>query len=212
MLVGVTLALWNRPTTQLVAGPSRHPGDQVVTTDLGPLDEADIRAQLAGCRRDEYPPVDEVLYARRLTNVQESIRSVIDRNTDGQVTLCSGAGYGATRGDERGYRPSGRYPVVPLTEIASAGWRPDQATSTPVSATDYVTSQPVAAAQDVVTVQLRAVVEGRPGPWFVGTVHNGFVIVPLVEAGPVPLDGHGTPEITFERRAVDRDGRLVAVK
>lgn len=38
------------------------------------------------------------------------------------------------------------------------------------------------------------------------------MIVPLVEDGPIPLSAHEEPQISFERRAVDRDGRLVAVK
>lgn len=212
VLLGVTFAVWNRPATQLVAGPAPNPADLVVSTDLGPLDAVETEAQLADCRRDEHAPVEEVLYARRLTDGTSSIRSVIYRNTEGQITLCSGNLYGPTRGAERAYRPSERYPVMPLTGIASAGWLPDQTTSTPTIATDYETFQPFAAADDVATVQLRAVVEGRPGPWFVGTVVNGFVIVPLVAAGPVPLDAHGEPQLTFERRGVDGNGRLVAVK
>lgn len=82
----------------------------------------------------------------------------------------------------------------------------------PTSARDYATGQLFAAAPDVATVQLRALVDGQPGAWFSGQVHEGYVYVPLLEAGPVPLDDQGGPQVKFERRAFDRDGAPVRIK
>ncbi|WP_375432243.1 hypothetical protein [uncultured Friedmanniella sp.] len=214
LLIGSGFLVWTRTTPPLTAAPApvSTADDVIVDTDRGPLTESETQAALTSCLRPEDPAVDTVISARGLTDGHEWFPWVAYRNVDDQVVLCSKRLSGPTYGGERKYRPSDRYPVVRVTGMAAASWRPDQTSANPTVATDYSTVQFFAASTDVATVQLRAVADGVAGAWFTGEVHDGYVFVPLFEAGPVPLDSHGEPTLTFERRAFDRNGLLVAIK
>lgn len=215
LLVGVGFAVWTRAEQGVVAAPlppvSTY-GDRVVTTDRGPLTEAQTTKMLALCVRREDPAVREIISARRLSDGHTAFPWVVYRNADGQVVLCSKRLTGPTYAGERKFRPSTRYPVVPVGGMNEGGWTPDQSTASPTTATGYSTSQFFAAGPQVATVQLRVVVEGVPGAWFTGEVHAGYVYVPLFEPGPVPLDPHGEPKVSFERRALDFSGSPVTIK
>jgi len=96
--------------------------------------------------------------------------------------------------------------------VAAASWLPDQTSASPTVATNYSTVQFFAASSHVASVELRAVTRGVAGAWFAGEVHDGYVLVPLFEPGPVALNSHGEPEVSFERRAFDLHGSAVAIK
>lgn len=214
LLVGSGFLVWTRTSPPLMAAPApvSTADDLVVHTDLGRLTKSQTDTTLASCLRPEDPAVDTVISARRLTDDHDPFPWVAYRNVDHQVVLCSKRLNGPTYGGERKYRPTDRYPVVRVTGMASGSWRPDQGSTNPTKATDYSTVQFFAAGPDVATVQLRAVINGVAGAWFTGEVHDGYVFVPLFEAGPVPLDPNGEPQVSFERRAFDLNGSLVAIK
>ena len=214
LLAGAGFGVWFRVDHGVVAAPAPVStyGDQIISADLGPLTESQTRITLAGCVRPENPAVQEVLAARWLSDGHAPFRWVLYRNADDQVVLCSKRITGPTYAGVRGHRPSDRYPVVALGGDLASGWLPDQDVPEPTSATDYTTAQFFAAGPDVETVQLRLVVNSVPGPWFSGDVHSGYVFLPAFEPGPVPLDKHGEPQVTVERRAFDHAGLAVAIR
>lgn len=214
VLVGSGFLVWTRTSAPLVAAPAPigRAGDPVIETDLGPLTQSQSRTTLATCRRRENPAAGQIISARRLTDGRKPFSWVAYRNADDQVAVCSDRLSGPTYGGDPTFRPSPQYPVVGLGGMVTASWLPDQTTTNPTTATEYSTAQFFAAGTEVATVQLRAVTSGQAGAWFAGSVHNGFVFVPLFDAGPVPLNSHGEPELTFERRAFDGSGSPVSIR
>jgi hypothetical protein len=214
VLVGSGFLVWSRISPPMTAAPVpiSTAGDVVVDTDLGPLTESQTQTTLDSCRRPDDPAVDQVISARRLTDGQNAFPWVAYRNVDDQVVLCSDRLAGPTYGGERKYRPSHAYPVVSVTGMAAASWVPDQTSASPTAATNYSTVQFFAASSHVASVQLRAMIDGVAGAWFAGEVHDGYVLVPLFEPGPLALNSEGEPKVSFERRAFDINGFAVAIK
>ena len=194
------------PTFAGPADPTSGPTSptDVFRTDRGPLSPEEVPAYVTYCAGEAGTTAEGVVsrYARRLTNGRSDLVLVVIRLRDGREQVC-GQSSGGLLGEqfpEDG--PGDRSPVVVF--LGSQG----------LGADGYETNFEYAAQAGVARVQVRAVVRGKPQPWFEAEVHDGLAFLPMVNPGRFvwPVDEDRPRSVRFEHRAYDADGRKVPVR
>lgn len=219
---GVGLHLGLEVTTRTVlANPAvapPHTDQDPVVTDLGPLSADRRRTLVAACTDGADPsPVVQVHYARSASDgSREAPRSAaVVEDRRGEYRLCVSptvapdvantmlSGYGpGVLGPGGDLTPTrGR----PLSLISAYQWRYHQQGDRFV---DVHLALTYAVAPGVDRVEVRLTGAGADGRWFTGTVHGGFVYLPVL--APSLRAPDGKPDVAVAARGYGADGRLVA--
>ena len=219
--VGVHLGLAGR-TTSVLADPAAPPpsdGAYPVLTDLGPLsaDQLHKVEQACSMTADESFAVAKVHYARSTSNGSSEAprQAVVVEDRRGEYRLCVsplfernvasteqsayGTGVLGPGGDLSPTRDR------PLSLITTYQWhhqrRGDRFVDVHLAVAYAVTAQ-------VDRVEVRLSGAGADGRWFTGTVHGGFVYIPLVVPELEARDG--SPDVSVESRGYNASDQLVA--
>ena len=219
--IGVHFGLAGQTKTVL-AGPAASPsssGSYPVRTDLGPLSADQLHQVEQACSLPGDKPfaVAKVHYARSTSNgTSEAPRQaavVEDRRGEYRLCVSPPIAPNVSSTEQSGYGPGVLGPdgdlsptrERPLSLITTYQWhyqrQGDRFADVHLAIAYAVTAQ-------VDRVQVRLSGAGADRRWFTGTVHGGFVYIPLV----VPeLDApDGSPDVSIESRGYNASGQLVA--
>lgn len=191
-----------RSSANPTSGPT-SPTD-VFETDRGSLASHGESTPLEWCAGEVGSPGDGATsrYARRVSDGQVHMVVVVFQLPDGSEWICGPNGAGPLFSlDPPRSVPSDKHPVV--VEPGPYGGGEDELSS------DFL----YAGRPGVERVQARAVINGKPQPWFEAEVHGGLAYLPMFNTGRLiwTVDT-GLRGVRFEHRAFDADGDEVPVK
>ena len=217
--VGIHLGLDAHVKTVMAAPASPvHPtGDSPVATDLGPLSTGQLRSLEQACSFPTDPrfAVAKVHYARSTSNgSSEAPRQVaVIEDRQGGYHLCvNPTAPNASHTEQSSYGrgvlgPGGKLSPTterPLSVMSTFQWhyerQGDRFVDVHLAVAYAVTSQ-------VERVEVRLTGAGADGRWFSGTVHGGFVLIPLLVPALDAADG--SPNVAIESHGYNADGQLV---
>ncbi len=194
------------PTLRSSADPTSGPTSptDVFRTDRGPV-APDARAALrTWCAGEAGSPDDGVVsrYTRRVSDGRADLVVIVIQLPDGREWICGPSGAGPVFSPGPGHDgPTDQNPV--LVEPGTYGG----------GESDLSSEFLYAARPGVARVQVRAVLDGEPQPWFEAEVHEGLAFLPMFNSGRfVWVRNKGLRGVRFEHRAFAADGREVPVK